>query len=413
MGTFTFIATGDWHVDDATNSTRDPATGHPTAWVSHLACVDEIVSQAVGRQVDALVVAGDLFRNGRPTMEAVLLLRECLRPLVGSGVRLLLLGGNHETLNLPHGYRTAVETLGDLLAGDGVDVTVVEREAALVDCGGVCFLALPWLSKASVVAAHQAASLTPAQTDQLVIDHAVSQMDALAGGAPEGVPLVLVSHLTVDGLQIGGVAAGHHRGSELDLASVFSEPVMPRSTLEGYGFAHVALAHIHPRQRVGGNVFYVGSPDRLTFTDAGDDKGANLVSIDTGSGRMVGFEMLPTPARTMRVVDATDETQVQAVAGLPEGALLKVRLAPGERDLDDHLAGLVDAAGARVVSLVRSPAKVQHRQRATISEGATLTQALSAWVADTGAAVSEEDMKDLVGKAQALAEAASTEGEVK
>lgn len=406
--TFTFIETADWHVDDGANSTKDPATGHPVAWLSHLKVADFIVATAIERGVDALVIAGDLTKNGRPTQEALLLLRETLKPLAGTGIDLLLLGGNHESLNIPRGDRTVVETLASLLEGDGVLVHVVERNAAMVPIKGVQFLALPWLSKASVVAAEDAHGLTPSETDNLVIHRAVSQMDDLMAERDESMPTVFTSHLTVEDLQIGAVTEGHHRGSEMDLASVFSEPVMPRATIDEYGFAHAGLGHIHPRQRIGRSTFYVGSPDRLTFADAADDKGVNLVTIDTATGEMTGFEMIETPARTMSTLDVTDDEAVAAIESLAEGTLFKVTLPHDATAVPEHVRDAIEAIRGVIVSTTRALPPRQTIERATISESATMSDALRAWVADV-APERADQMDSLITKAQALADAASTE----
>lgn len=376
------IHTGDAHIDSDVHGHLNPATGINKAWESHARALGTLVQRAVEEEVQFFIHAGDAFKNGKPSQEAVLLAAETFRPLMDAGIPLILLDGNHERLLVPTSQRTATVSLGEILAGRG-EVHVVQREPALVRTStGLQVACLPWLSKTTILSRLDATDLDPAAGDRKVVDFALEAMDAMVAEADTSAPLILASHVTLDDVRLDSVAKGCRRGSELDITHIFAEPIVPRKAVEALPFSYVALSHIHARQRIGQRCFYAGSPDRLTLTDADDPKSGNLVSI-TDDNVLDEVEQVDTHARAMHSITLTDDDAEDRLAALEEGALVGLVLEPGDSIPPEPVRAMIADAGAVIVGIKVTP-KDRVRSAATVVKEKTdpLT-ALNTWLEET------------------------------
>lgn len=68
----TFLHTGDEHIDSDVHGTVNPKTGRITVWESNYATIRHLAEVAADRRVDAFISAGDEFKTGRPSQEALL-----------------------------------------------------------------------------------------------------------------------------------------------------------------------------------------------------------------------------------------------------------------------------------------------------------------------------------------------------
>ncbi len=369
------VHTGDSHIDSDVHGSINPQTGVNRAWEAHADALASVVEHAVDQSADLFVHAGDAFKNGRPSQEAVQLFADTLQPLVEAGIPILLLDGNHERIVVPTNQRTATSTVARMLTGSGGEVHVVEREPRLVrTASGIQIAALPWLSKTSILARLGEERLTPAEGDRRVVDYALAALDTMHAEADDRTPFILASHVTVEDVQIDSVSPGHTRGSEMDIASLFAEPILPRRAIEESGVSYAALSHIHARQRIGEICYYAGSPDRLTMTDADDPKSANLIDVSDDNSTAV-VHHLETRARLLHSIDMTADNAAARVQALRPGALVRLVLEPGESVPDPEVRKAITDAGASIVTIKVVP---KERVRASTTVVAERTDPLSA-----------------------------------
>lgn len=371
--------TGDAHIDSDVHGTLNPDTGISRAWESHARALRSLVERAVEEDVDFFLHAGDAFKHGRPSQEAVLLFAETMAPLGKAGIPLILLDGNHERLMVPTSQRTATAVVGNILSQHG-EVHVVEREPALVrTSSGLQIACLPWLSKTTILARLGESGLDPAEGDQKVVDFALRAMDAMVAEADTSAPLILASHVTLDDVRLDSVAKGCRRGSEVDIAHIFAEPILPRKAVEALPFSYAALSHIHARQRMGKVCFYAGCPDRLTMTDADDPKSGNLITIGDDN-TLEGFEQVPTDARAMHLIDLTDPASEGRLETLEAGALVGLVLEPGDPAAPEQVRKMIADAGATVVSVKTTPKERSRSAAPVLAEKSDPLTALKAWL---------------------------------
>lgn len=376
------VHTGDGHIDSDVHGTINPKTGINRAWESHARVLRNAVKEAIDREVTCFLHNGDGFKTGRPSQEAVLLLADVFKPLTDAGIPLVLLGGNHELLQVPISQRTATETVGDLLKPYG-EVHVVERDPQLLRLdSGLQVAAMPWLSKTRILQQLGEENLNPMEGDRKVAQFALDTIDKLSGEADTTAPFILASHVTVDDVRIDSLADGARRGSEVDIAQVFAEPIVPRKGIEESPVSYAALSHIHARQRMGEKCFYAGSPDRLTMTDADDPKSVNFVTI-SDDNTLEGVEHFDTDPRPMHSISLTDDDAEERLEALDEGALVRLELPPGESVAPESIRKMVADAGGQVVATKVTPKERKKNTAAVLPEKVSPEEALDSWFKKT------------------------------
>ena len=254
----------------------------------------QIVSIAHERQVDAVLIAGDIYDKNSPSAEAVTILDWFLTELAGLGVRVLGVPGNHDSAE-------RIAYAQELLAAQGVCFPpVFDGSVACVELadahGQVGIWLLPCLRPGDVrrffpdaqigddYSAALRAVLSACPVDAAQRNVIVAHQFVTAGGVePERAD---------DEIKLGGI-------DNVD-ASVFDR------------FDYVALGHVHRSQRVGRDtVRYAGSPLKYSFSEVRYNKSVVLVELgekDSGdaTGACVSFELVPlVPLRDMREVRMT------------------------------------------------------------------------------------------------------------
>ena len=246
-----FLHTSDWHVGKTLKGRdRLPEQREVLA---------EIVRIAADRQVDAVLVAGDLYETATPGADAQQLVVSTLLALRETGAQVIAIAGNHDHAPTLDAYRPLAGAAGITLVGRvrrPADGGVVAFEAAS-DAAPVRVAALPFLSQRYAVRAAELLANTPAENSAGYDAWVRGIVAALARGfAPDAVNVVL-THLTVTGAAFGG--------GERQAQSIFDYHV-PAAAFPADAH-YVALGHLHRRQSVPAAcpVHYSGAPLRVDF----------------------------------------------------------------------------------------------------------------------------------------------------
>lgn len=349
--------------------------------------LDHLIDVARDEQVDAIIVAGDLFDRALPPVEAVQLAGDVLRRMAAVAP-VIVVSGNHDS----------AQRLGfasELIAAGGVhlrtdprgsgDPVVLEDEHGPVAVYGIPYLdpdlcrgplgvdershdavlrAATDLARADLAERTQR-SLAPVRS--VVVAHAFvqggepsdSERDISIGGAQTVSPAVFAGfdYVALGHLHrphaVGGGAVGDASGStsEADDATELEEQDAEVSlttpddagTLSLFGSvgaaadASPATTSFLPREPSGSvatvdppataPVRYAGSPLAYSFTEADAEKSSAIVEVD-GEGRVdVRLVPVPSPYRLVRLRGTLDE--------LLSDALL------AEYERDDHWAEIV------------------------------------------------------------------------
>ncbi len=312
------LHTADWHIGQTLNGWSREA--------EHRAFLVQLGEILLREQVDALLVAGDVFDGLNPSGEAQRLLYAALAGYVRANPRLqiVLTSGNHDPaqrLEAPEAVlrELGVHVLGTLSRGpEGVDLG--RHLIPLHDRAGQVraqVLALPFLRQADLpglrlgAEAGTEAGSGGAVTAALraLLAETVARAQALAGA----VPLIAMAHLTCAG---GLESAGAERRILIGGDHAVPPDVFPPA------LAYVALGHLHrPQSLDGGRVRYSGSPFPLSASEIGYDHGVTLLDLDAGvAPRHIP---LPRPVPVLRLPargTAPLPEILAALAALPPGA---------------------------------------------------------------------------------------------
>jgi exonuclease SbcD len=271
------LHTSDWHLG---RSLETVSLAEPQR--AFLAWLTELVRE---RNIDAVLVCGDVYDRAIPSVEAVRLLEQALVSLVPE-CPVILISGNHDSApRLGYGR--------DLLSAVGVHVRSsvedLDTPVEVVDAAGATVLVygLPYLEPEVVRTALSAdkshAAVLTAAMDRVRADLAARRSRADASSQPLP-PAVVMAHAFITG--------GEPSDSERDV-SVGGIADAPASVFAGVDY--VALGHLHGPQEVSAEPVarYSGTPLAYSFSEESHVKSVTIVDVDTTGA--VTIETVPTP----------------------------------------------------------------------------------------------------------------------
>ena len=250
-----------------------------------LQCIDE-------KKPDALLIAGDVYDKGIPSVEAVKLFDEFLCRLAERKIDVFIISGNHDSPERMTCGASLMESSGIHFApvydGKVCHYTLNDKN------GPVNIYLLPFIKPALVKAALEAQG-----KDELAekitsydsaVEAAISQMDVDWSQRN-----ILLAHQFVTGsarCDSEDISLG---GTDNISAEVFAR------------FDYVALGHLHGMQKAGGeNIRYSGSPLKYSFSEVNHKKGGLIVEIEE-KGSLNVEPVLFTPQHDLRCLKGTYE----------------------------------------------------------------------------------------------------------
>ncbi|MGK5643127.1 metallophosphoesterase family protein, partial [Streptomyces sp. URMC 126] len=248
------LHTSDWHLGRSFH--RVGLLDAQRAFLAHL--VDTVRE----REVDAVLVAGDVYDRAVPPLAAVELFDEALHRLAGTGVPVVMISGNHDSARRLGVGAGLLGRAGVHLRTDPADcgTPVVLSDAH----GDVAFYGLPYLEPALVRTALDARGAGHVA----VLEAAMDRVRADLAGRPAGTRSVVLAHAFV----AGGAASD----SERDI-TVGGVAAVPPEIFDGVDYA--ALGHLHGCQTITERVRYSGSPLAYSFSEAGHRKTMWLIDL--------------------------------------------------------------------------------------------------------------------------------------
>jgi len=270
-----FIHTSDWHIGrQLHNASLLDDQKH---------ALDQLLGYIVAENVDALVIAGDIYDRSVPPAAAVELLDEVLhRICIELGVPVILIPGNHDSAERLRFGARQLRASGLHIIGDLNQIT----EPVIIRAGvEVHFYGIPYNDPETVrskfrveVSGHNAA-------------HRFLVEQIKAARRPDKVN-VLISHCFIDG--------GEESESERPLSIGGADRVDYRPLVD---FDYVALGHLHsPQCRGAEYIRYSGSLLKYSFSEQHQKKGVTLVSV-TAAGIQSTRHLPLVPLRDMRVLE--------------------------------------------------------------------------------------------------------------
>lgn len=260
------LHTSDWHIGRTFH-------GHSTL-AALRGVLDALVAQVRENDVDAVIVAGDVFDSATPAAACYTLLTDTLRALADAGADVVVTSGNHDSaarLGFQAGLlREGIHVLTDPAA--------IGRPVTLRDAHGpVHVYGIPYLEPALM------RHVWPEARSQAgVLGHAMDLVRADLATRP-GERSVAIAHCFAAGVQPTPNLERDIQQGGLD--------VVPLSTFAGVDYT--ALGHIHGRQQLSETVRYAGAPLHYSFGEGDKPRGSWLVDLDADG--FAGAQWMPLP----------------------------------------------------------------------------------------------------------------------
>jgi exonuclease SbcD len=280
-----FLHTSDWHVGKQLRThKRDD---------EYVAALDEVFNIAVDRDVDCVLVAGDIYDVAVPTPDAERIVFHFFGRLVGAGIPAVVIAGNHDHPRRWNAHAPLLNHVGISVIGEpvGPDDGGVIKIASRDGSETAVIAALPWVSERKV---RDFESLMEEGTHkQQYADGVADMMNHLAKSFQKDSVNILLAHALIEDARVGGPETGE-RELHMGLTYVIRRQRLPASA------QYIALGHVHnPDQPKGlqlNNAYYSGSLLQCDFGESGQQKCVNIVDVSRGKKPKVD----PVPLTSIR-----------------------------------------------------------------------------------------------------------------
>ncbi|MDA5535969.1 exonuclease subunit SbcD [Yersinia mollaretii] len=361
------IHTSDWHLGQHFFTKSRAA--------EHQAFMHWLIKQIEENQVDALIVAGDIFDTGSPPSYARELYNRFVVELQPTGCQLVVLGGNHDsvsTLNESRGLLSYLNTTVISCASSNLEQQIItlknrQQQPAALLC------AIPFLRPRDLVISQAGES---GGQKQLALQAAIAgHYQALYQRAVElrselGLPLPIIAtgHLTT----VGVTTSDSVRDIYIGTLDAFPAQAFPPAD-------YIALGHIHRAQQVAKteHIRYSGSPIALSFDELSKEKSVYLVEFAQQTLASVTPLLIPQfqPMQLIKGDLQQIEQQLAKFAdhqGLPIWLDIEVATQDYLTDIQRRIQALTAELPVEVVLLRRSKEQrnnsIERQEKETLNE---------------------------------------------
>ncbi|EMI5490454.1 exonuclease subunit SbcD [Providencia stuartii] len=355
------IHTSDWHLGQYF-FTKSRAAEHQyfLTW---------LIEQVKQYQVDAVIVAGDIFDTGSPPSYARELYNQFVVSLQQTGCQLVILSGNHDSVSVLNETSSLLAYLNTDVVTSGSQPHVITLKNAQGEPGAL-LCAIPFLrprdiqlSVAGQSSEQKQLSLQNAISEYYQCSYQLARQQREALGLE--IPIIATGHLTVVGAEVSDSVRDIYIGT-LD---AFPSGAFPPAD-------YIALGHIHRPQVIGGkpHIRYCGSPIALSFDEAEQQKSVCLVEFDRSD--IAQIQQLPIPIfqplKTLKGSLADIQKQLNEIDNNDsiQPIWLDIEVASQDylADIQQRIEALVKDLPVDVVLLRRARKQPQGQQAALANE---------------------------------------------
>lgn len=290
------IHTSDWHLgQNFYTKTRGP---------EHRAFLNWLLDVVVEHQVDAIIVAGDIFDTGSPPSYAREIYNHFIVQLQSTGCQLIILAGNHDAVSTLNESRELLACLNTRVIAKAAQE--IDQQAFVINKqngqAGAILCPIPFLRPRDI---QRSQSGQDGYEKQQSLMAAISEhyqqcyQTALRLRGTQNLPIIATGHLTT----VGATTSDAVRDIYIGSLDAFPAEAFPPAD-------YIALGHIHRPQKVGGyqHIRYSGSPIALSFDETNRVKSVFLVTFE--DGKLASVEPLDVPVTQQLVTLKGSMTEI-------------------------------------------------------------------------------------------------------
>lgn len=349
------LHTSDWHLGQYfITKSRAP---------EHQAFISWLLVQVVEQQIDALIIAGDVFDTGSPPSYARELYNQFVVEMNKLGCQLVVLGGNHDSVSTLNESKDLLAYLNTQVIANVQD-SLEDQILLLTDQQGepgAILCAIPYIRPRDVVTSQaEESGVQKQQALGAAITGHYERLYQLAEQKRDelgrSLPIIATGHLTAMGVKSSESVRDIYIGS----LEAFPASAFPAAD-------YIALGHIHRPQIVAGSehIRYSGSPIPLSFDELNTQK--QVLIAEFCSGELSKVESLPVPRfQPMQVIKGNldvIESNLKALTNeddeLPTWLCIEVETQDYLNDLTSRIQALTADLNVEVLQLRRSRANRQ------------------------------------------------------
>lgn len=379
------LITGDLHLDAAKIGRINPNTDLDYRTEDFLRAVGYTIEVANRENVDLFVLNGDLYKGRTAAHHIETLFAEQFQTLKPSIEKIINLG-NHDYTPKQLGY--GVHTYS-VLANANLSNTTFNLEIKHLTFPDLDIVLYPYYDLKRVPELET--------NDKLIswIEERVSSFKLTKKRK------LFIGHGTP-----AGTVFNEDFYFDLDM---ISEPVLPTRMFDQFDYA--LFSHIHRAHWIGEKVFHIGSPERVDFGEADDDKG--FIIYDTKTNKVQWYSTNPRPMKdlkfdfsTLSEFDDPNQILLDAITSIPN---LKETMVKLSVTCSEQIYSTIDHLTLRETLsksfYYRSPdfdvERIQKTKNKEITEQLTVFQALEK-VINSKLDISDKDREQLIIKARGI-----------
>ena len=362
------LHTSDWHLGQHFITKSRAA--------EHLAFINWLLNRICEQQIDAVIVAGDIFDTGAPPSYAREIYNRFVVEMNKLGCQLVILGGNHDSVSTLNESRELLAYLNTRVVArveNNADDQIIVLNNRHGEPGAI-LCAIPYIRPRDVVTSQADESgVEKQQALGEAIKHHYASLYALAEKKrtelSADLPIIATGHLTAMGVKSSESVRDIYIGS---LEAVPSSAFPPAD--------YIALGHIHRPQIVAQSehIRYCGSPIPLSFDELGTQKEALMVEFSDGALNQITPISVPLfqPMQVIKGDLETIECQLNLLSehqdDKPVWLCIEVDTQDYLNDLQQRIQGMTADMNVEVLQLRRArsnrQAQIERQEKETLAE---------------------------------------------
>jgi DNA repair protein SbcD/Mre11 len=264
------------------------------------------------REIDVLMISGDVFDQANPTNEARQLYYDFLRQLITLRIKVIITGGNHDAPGILNAPREILRLLDIHVVGSAMS----DVEGEVIGVGGrgsdqvkAVVAAVPFLREPDI---HALTKDMEFEDKREQVRAAIQKHYELVAEACKDftVPVIAMGHLYAAGSSVSDSERLIQMGNQSAVASDDFPSI----------FQYIALGHIHKPQFVNGlsHIRYSGSPVPLSFSERKDRKIVIELEVNGNAIEQVDHEV-PVFRKLVRFSGSFEDVKAKVEAWQEEG----------------------------------------------------------------------------------------------